>query len=230
MRRVFFKNAEIVYSLERKKVKNINLRIKQSGEVCVSAPYFVSAERIDSFVLQNAPKILAAKQRFESAKTSAPQFASGDIVFVLGKKYLLFVCEGDSFSYSFCGDELHMTVKNCEEFENSKNAYDNVLRAEAEKVFPEIIKKYYPAFSDYCKSVPTLKIRKMKAQWGNCRVKSNVITLNSRLAAYDEKVIEFVVLHEYCHFLQPNHSPAFYAELDRVMPDWRIYDKVLKNR
>lgn len=230
MRSVFFENDEIVYSLERKKVKNINLRIKQSGEVCVSAPRFVSAERIDSFVLQNAPKILAAKRRFDAAKASEPQLSNGDTVFVLGKKYSLFVFEGGSFSYSFCGDELHITVKNSAEFENRKNAYDNVLRAEAEKAFPEIIKKYYPAFADCCKSVPTLKIRKMKAQWGNCRSKSNAITLNSRLAAYGEKVIEFVVLHEYCHFVQPNHSPAFYAKLDRVMPDWRVYDKVLKNR
>ena len=63
MRSVLFGNDEICYSLERKKVKNINLRIKQSGEVYVSAPLFVCTERIDSFVLQNAPKILAAKKR-----------------------------------------------------------------------------------------------------------------------------------------------------------------------
>ena len=71
MRSVLFGNDEICYSLERKKVKNINLRIKQSGEVYVSAPLFVCTERIDSFVLQNAPKILAAKKRFEAAKAAA---------------------------------------------------------------------------------------------------------------------------------------------------------------
>ena len=123
-----------------------------------------------------------------------------------------------------------MTVKNSAEFENRKCAYEKVLHAEAKRTFPEIIKKCYPAFADYCQAVPALKIRKMKGQWGNCRSKSNVITLNSRLAAYDEKVIEFVVLHEYCHFIHPDHSPAFYAELSAVMPEWRVYDKVLKNR
>ena len=70
MRSVLFGNNEICYSLERKKVKNINLRIKQSGEVYVSAPRFVCTERIDSFVLQNAPKILAAKKRFEAANAA----------------------------------------------------------------------------------------------------------------------------------------------------------------
>ena len=230
MRSVLFGNDEICYSLERKKVKNINLRIKQSGEVCVSAPRFVCAERIDSFVLQNALKILAAIRRFEAAKAAAPQFVSGDSVSVLGKEYVLCVCEGSVFSFSFCQGELHMTVKNSAEFENRKCAYEKVLRAEAKRTFPEIIKKCYPAFADYCQAVPTLKIRKMKGQWGNCRSKSNVITLNSRLAAYDEKVIEFVVFHEYCHFIHPDHSPAFYAELSAVMPEWRVYDKVLKNR
>ncbi len=230
MRSVLFGNDEICYSLERKKVKNINLRIKQSGEVCVSAPRFVCTERIDSFVLQNAPKILAAKKRFEAAKAAAPQFVSGDSVSVLGKEYVLCVCEGSAFSFSFCQGELHMTVKNSTEFENRKCAYEKVLHAEAKKTFPEIIKKCYSAFADYCQAVPALKIRKMKGQWGNCRSKSNVITLNSRLAAYDEKVIEFVVLHEYCHFIHPDHSPAFYAELSAVMPEWSVYDKVLKNR
>lgn len=101
MRSVLFGNDEICYSLERKKVKNINLRIKQSGEVYVSAPRFVCTERIDSFVLQNAPKILAAKKRFEAAKAAAPQFVSGNSVSVLGKEYVLCVARAVRFLSPF---------------------------------------------------------------------------------------------------------------------------------
>lgn len=160
MRSVLFGNDEICYSLERKKVKNINLRIKQSGEVYVSAPLFVCTERIDSFVLQNAPKILAAKKRFEAAKAAAPQFVSGDSVSVLGKEYALCVCEGSAFSFSFCQGELHMTVKNSAEFENRKCAYEKVLHAEAKRTFPELSKNAIPHLPIIAKPCLRLKFAK----------------------------------------------------------------------
>ena len=77
---------------------------------------------------------------------------------------------------------------------------------------------------------PLIKIRKMKSQWGNCRAAKNVVTLNSRLAAYDEQIIKFVICHEFCHFTFQNHSKDFYALLGSVMPRWKEYDAVLKNK
>ena len=38
----------------------------------------------------------------------------------------------------------------------------------------------------------------------------------------------YVVVHEYCHFLQPNHSPAFWAEVEKLLPDWKERRALLK--
>lgn len=230
MRCVNCNGFEIKYLLERKKVKNINLRIRQNGDVYVSAPNFVNESEIDDFVRLNASKIMNAKKRFAQMNKSLPEFKSGESVSVLGKKYKLKIMESNYFSFSFCGSVLCIEMKNCNDFESRRGAYDKVLRAVAEKEFPEIVNNCCFDFIKYHQSTPHLKIRKMKGQWGNCRSKSNVITLNSRLAAYDKKVIEFVVIHELCHFVQPNHSPDFYSLLSSVLPDWRVCYQVLKNK
>ena len=49
----------------------------------------------------------------------------------------------------------------------------------------------------------------------------NQITLNLQLIHYDEKFIEYVVLHEYAHLIQPNHSKAFYHVIEKYMPDYK---------
>lgn len=92
---------------------------------------------------------------------------------------------------------------------------------EIKALFDEIIAEVYPTFAPYGAPYPVLRIRKMKSRWGSCSPSRGIITLNSLLAAYPRRLIEYVAVHEFCHFLVPNHSPAFYAQLTRALPDWR---------
>ena len=61
----------------------------------------------------------------------------------------------------------------------------------------------------------------MKSRWGSCLPGKGTITLNLRLMAYPLSCVEYVVLHELCHFVHPNHSPAFHALMTALMPDWK---------
>ena len=60
----------------------------------------------------------------------------------------------------------------------------------------------------------------MTSRWGSCQIKKNTITLNRRLIETPMECIEYVVVHEFTHFLQPNHSRKFYDLLAVFMPDW----------
>ena len=72
-----------------------------------------------------------------------------------------------------------------------------------------------------------VKIKNIKYAWGSCSSKKN-ISINMELAKKDEKVTEYVVLHEMCHLKQMNHSQKFWALVEKYMPEYKEYKKMLK--
>ena len=68
--------------------------------------------------------------------------------------------------------------------------------------------------------VRRVTIREMTSRWGSCRKDRATLTINLRLARVPEELIEQVLVHELCHLFHPDHSPAFYAEMTRFLPDW----------
>lgn len=66
-----------------------------------------------------------------------------------------------------------------------------------------------------------IRYREMVSRWGSCQPKTGSITLNTRLAGKCEACIEYVLVHELCHLIHPDHSPAFHGAMTRLMPDWR---------
>lgn len=69
---------------------------------------------------------------------------------------------------------------------------------------------------------PALKLQVMQTQWGNCSP-GGTITLNPHLVKAPRDCIDYVILHELCHLKEHNHGPAFWALLERVIPDWEQY-------
>ena len=172
---------KIKYILERKQVKNINLRVRPDGIIKVSASPRVDASQIDDFVLSKAEFILKAMKRFEN------------------------MAEADG--------------KYQEELVKAKAGRESLL-ADA-SVFTEILDEFYPLFVPYGVKKPKLRVRTMKSCWGSCLVNKGIITLNRKLLMKHRECIEYVVVHELCHFIHPNHSKEFYKFMEQFMPDWK---------
>ena len=169
----------VTYSLERKKVKNINLRIRPDGSILVSANRWVSEKTIENFLRSKENFILRALNKAdERAKSDTVQYFDEKEI-----RYLIL----------------------------------------------ELCERIYPVFEARGVRFPQIKFRKMKTQWGNCHPQKGVLTFNTRLMYAPRECIEYVVAHEFAHFLQPNHSQLFYAELEKVMPDWKARRKKLKS-
>lgn len=90
-----------------------------------------------------------------------------------------------------------------------------------EKILMQICQEIYPLFAPMGVEFPQIKIRTMKTQWGSCRPQTGVITLNRRLLEAPREAIEYVVLHEFAHFIHLNHSKDFYGLVESLMPDWK---------
>ena len=213
MRRVLkFKDTQIEYILERKKVKNINLRISSDGLISVSANWHVPQSVIDGFVLQNADKILMAKKKLSELPEHTFSLEDKSKIYILGREE----------------NTVIMRVRGSELYENRLAVYDFLLIDTAKCVFPIIFEECSARFFGESKTPPVLRIRKMTSQWGNCYHGRNIVTLNSRLAAYDEEIIRSVIYHELCHFAYPNHSKDFYKLLTEVCPNWKECKEKLK--
>ena len=172
---------KIKYILERKQVKNINLRVRPDGSVKVSASPRIDTSYIDDFVLSKVEFILKALERFESAETTERQFQ--------------------------------------EELVKAKSGQESLLADPA--ILTEILDEVYPAFIPYGIARPKLRVRTMKSCWGSCLVNKGIITLNRKLLMQPRECIEYVVVHELCHFIHPNHSKEFYKFMEQFMPDWK---------
>lgn len=95
-------------------------------------------------------------------------------------------------------------------------------------VLTATLERMYPLVAPLGVKKPILKVRFMTSRWGSCHWTKGVVTLNTALAAVEERLRDYVALHELVHFLHPNHGPGFYATMDFLMPDWQERRRALK--
>ena len=122
-------------------------------------------------------------------------------------------------------------VKALAQIENRKNIFQKPYFAEDEicDVILALCQKVYPYFARRGVSYPAIKFRKMVSRWGSCQSQKGILTFNTNLRFAPPSCIQYVVLHEFTHFLQPNHQKPFYEELEKVCPNWKDYKKQLQN-
>lgn len=223
-RMVLAEGREISYVLERKKVKNLNLRIRKDGSVFVSANDAVSFDEVDEFVCNKASYILSAVKRFNEMALYKPQpkqYVSGETFYLQGRGLRLQVSQAAKDSISSDGVYIYLKAKDVNDFEKKRRMVNRFLDSQCKTIFVEVMDELYPLFKKYGIEKPALRIRDMETRWGSCLAKKGIVTLNKRLLEAPRNCIEYVVMHELCHFMHPNHSKYFYAFLSMLMPDWK---------
>ena len=100
--------------------------------------------------------------------------------------------------------------------------------SEVKELITRLCEKVHPYYAAKGVKYPQVKFRKMVSQWGNCYPKKGVLTFNANLVYAEKECIEYVVYHEFTHFLEANHSSKFYDELENVCPNWKEYRNRLK--
>ena len=114
IKKIKFGRHEIEYDLQRKKVKNINLRIKADGSVHVSASTRVPLERIESFLRSNEEFILNAVEKYKKRAENAPKplrYESGEEIVILGARFPLTVRTGSKNEACFEDGKIIVSVK-----------------------------------------------------------------------------------------------------------------------
>lgn len=225
IRRIETDYGIIEYELEIKKVKNINLRVRPDMTVHVSANRRTSTRTIDDFVRSKAEMITTAIAEMREKNKKLPQQAgieNGCVMNIFGSPFALCVDAGNKNCVTVDGSRLHLTVTDPCDSELKKKVLRTYLESVCRNVVENMCHDFHKAyFEPLGISFPALKFRLMKSRWGSCQPQNGVLTFNYALLNVPDDCVFYVVAHEFTHFLHPDHSKRFYAQLEKYVPDWK---------
>lgn len=226
-----YKNTIIEYTLSRKSKRNINFRIKNNGEICISAPRYVTKQELEKAILERAEWLIKNQTIIRNKKQNLlnKDIENGSQIYLNGQKYFIKLTSGLENSIHFRDNILVLQIR--EKYITSQeyiNTYfDNWLKEMLYYISDKLIDKYLIKLSKYNLKKPALFIRTMTGRWGSCIPSKCKITINKNLIYPPQKCLEYVVLHELSHLVEANHSKKFYAIIEEVMPDWKERKQML---
>ncbi len=194
--------------VKKKPIKNIYFKWI-GDDLMVTCNNYLSMNEIERIIKKNSESLGRLKKR-----TPRSDLASNEIYY-LGEKYVL---EFDGVSKTYI-DGIKIISKDSLELAKFLNYQCTV-------VFNNRLERLKVEFTD----LPDfrLKIRHMTTRWGVCNIKSMTVTLNSELIKKDVSLIDYVIIHELCHFKHMNHSSAFWSEVEKYYPYHKLARKMLR--
>lgn len=200
-------NVEVI----KKSNKNTYLRVKDDLTILITTNFFTSKHSILKLLNEHEKDLRKMIVRKCKEKEKEENF------YYLGKKYDIILVNTIK-NITFDGSYI---------FTQSKDNLDKWLKRETKKIFEERLDYWYHEFEENI-PYPKLKIRKMKTRWGVCNKRDNSVTLNSRLMKYDERTIDYVIVHELSHFIHFDHSRNFWKTVSKYYPNYKKVSKLLE--
>jgi len=195
--------AGIQLQLQRKRVKNINFRLKPQL-LAVSAPARLSHERIAQSIEQRLEWILTQHPKIVAAQQAREQVQQG----------------GEARQALRLWGVAQEGVMS----EPQRLAW---YRQELAAMMPTLFAKWQPIVGQ---SAHEQRIKKMTTRWGSCNVRARRVWLSVYLPAYPIECTEYVIVHELCHLHHANHSQAFWQEVAKAMPAYQQWHDMLAGK
>ena len=196
--------ADIELHISKKRVKNINFRLKPH-KLMVSVPLFISSAQAAqavmkrvSWAIANHPQVL---EQYKRQQLALAQALTADSTLLLW------------------GKEQPFTLNHDE-----KLAYYRQHLAEA---IPALFAKWQPIVGATANEI---RLKKMHTRWGSCNTRARRIWLSVYLPAYPIACTEYVIVHELCHLHHANHSRAFWQTVATAMPDYQHWHDMLAGK
>jgi predicted metal-dependent hydrolase len=212
--------GDITIEVVQKKIKNLHLTVHPpDGRVRIAAPLHLDADTIRIYAISKLDWIKKHRRKIQEQPREAPRdFLDRESHYVWGKRYLLEVIEEDTPPAVQLGHgKLRLTLRpgiNTARREAILAAwYRNLLK----EAIPPLIAAWEPRLGV---SVAGFSVRHMKTKWGSCTPATRTIRLNTELAKKPPACLEYVVVHEMVHLLEPSHNKRFHALMDHHLPTW----------
>ena len=233
VRKLTLGQREVTIEFERKRIRNINVRVRRDGTLYCSLPYYASVSEAEAFIISKQDYLLKSLDSVlqdEKSKSLSRQYVDGEVFNVLGKPYVLKVLEG---SKNLCRAEdgiITLEVTDTSDYRTKYMTYEKWRRRCIKSVIVDLCNEMYPLFERRGVAMPKkITLGEYKSFWGECFAKRGELKFSYRLFEKDRAIIRYVVVHEFAHFIEPNHSSRFWAIVAEIVPDYKELRKSLNS-
>jgi predicted metal-dependent hydrolase len=208
----------------RRNRETLEIAVEPDTSVAVVAPIGASDDAVRAKVKKRASWILQQQKYFAqfSPRSVKRRYISGETHLYLGRQYRLKVTKADISCVKLMRGCIVVETTDPHDVSETERLLNAWYQAKALAKFSERLDICQQRFSRPNRVEPSgLTIRLMEKRWGMMSHQKR-LTLNRRLIQASVVSIDYVITHELCHIVIPNHKPAFYRLLQRVMGDWQM--------
>jgi predicted metal-dependent hydrolase len=206
-----------------KNIKNIHLSVHPpTGRVRISAPRRIKLDTLRVYAISKIDWIKRHQKKFqEQERETRREYLDRESHYVWGKRYLLKVKEENRPpSVELKHNEMILTVRPGAGMEKREAVVTAWYRDLVREAAAPLTAKWEPLLGV---KVNRIIIRRMRTRWGSCTPGRRTIRLNTELAKKPPECLEYVVVHELVHLLEPTHNANFTSLMDKFMPQWRHF-------
>lgn len=206
------KDINVNIIIKYKSIKHVYFRVDTENNLVVSAPFSMKENEVKKIIIDKTDDIYDLYKKQKKKNEIAKEFK------YLGKTYDVIFVEGLT----------KVGFKENSVYAPNQSALDKFWEYECMKVFLGEATICKECFSKSTLPEFKVKTRKMKTRWGVCNTRKKEVTLNTELLKYSLEIIDYVIIHELCHFYEPNHSKNFWALVESACPKYKELREELK--
>jgi predicted metal-dependent hydrolase len=215
--------ADIVF----KNIKNVHLSVyPPNGRVRIAAPTRMSPDTVRVFAISKLNWIRQQQKKILAQERETPrEYLNRESHYLWGKRYLLDVVEEDARpEVELMHEIMILSVRPGTDEARRQEIVEEWYRAQLRQAVMPLLAKWEPLIGV---KVERLFVQRMKTKWGSCSPRSGNIRLNTDLAKKPPECLEYILVHEMVHLLEPSHNAHFVSLMESFVPKWQFYREAL---
>jgi predicted metal-dependent hydrolase len=211
----------VVLDVVKKDIKNVHLSVHPpAGRVRIAAPFRMSTDTIRIFAIAKLDWIRRQQRKLQEQERETPrEYIDRESHWIWGRRRLLKVLESSGRAEVTLGARvMTLRVRPAMSPASREATVEEWYRHQLRAAAAPMIEAWQRRIGV---RAGRLFIQRMRTKWGACNPRSGNIRLNTELAKKPIECLEYIVVHELIHLLEPSHNQRFIALMDRWLPTWR---------
>lgn len=213
--------GEVAILVTRKAIKNVHLSVHPpSGRVTLTAPIATRLEVTRAYAISKLGWIREQRRKLANQMRETPrQFVERESHYLWGRRHLLTIAYRETKPFvSLDHKRITLTVRPGSDAQKRAEVIHQWHKSLLHEVVPSLIEKWQPKLKV---NVAAYFLQRMKTKWGSCNRRAGHIRLNTELVKKPKDLMEYVVVHEMLHLIEPTHSERYVSLLTKYYPTWR---------